>query len=83
MRNGELDPDFIWEVRKERLSQAASAILSHVEAVGQAVAHKVGEFTTPFVLDVHDALNGSHLRDEYFAQKRALANQAMRELVEL
>jgi hypothetical protein len=61
--------------------QAAGAVLLH--NLGNVAAEGLKTVTTPVLLDIHDHMHGSHLRDEYFARKHELATAAMRESVGL
>lgn len=67
-RDGELDSSY------ERQKQIQAAV-GHFARIGHKVTTALGnaarEAVTPVILDITDHRNGSHLREQYFANKRA------------
>jgi hypothetical protein len=61
--------------------QAAGASLLH--NLGNVAAEAAKAVVEPVLLDIHDHMHGSNLRQEYFARKHELATAAMRESVGL
>jgi len=62
---------------------AGSAALEALRAVSKPVARVLGECATSVQLDVHDAMHGTTLRQEYYAKQRELATAALRDEVGL
>lgn len=62
------------ELQTPSITEHAMAITARA---GQALLHKLGnvatELITPVILEYEDAQNHTHLRDQYFADKRARA----------
>jgi hypothetical protein len=80
MRDNAIDKDY---ARTARINYFKGA-LTHIASIAVEKAENgFTELTTPFKLEVFDAVHGTSLRNEYFEQRHQVAISAMRELVEL
>ena len=86
-----IDGELVTPTLSEQAIAIGNTALTHFQAVSAVFAAKAGQYaisalkelTTPVLLDIHDHMHGSTLRDEYFQRKHELATTAMRESVDI
>lgn len=86
-----IDGELVTPTLNEQVLAIGNSAVTAFQAAGLAFAVKLGNVAAeaakavvePVLLDIHDHMHGSHLREEYFARKHELATAAMREEVGL